>query len=114
MVDRSADVNSLRGVVKPPLIPSAGKPFGVLYSTRTLASFGLLAVAFLGGPRLATMTMSGSVAYGFPLTFERVDRSPSPFNRYEFDPPALLIDILIYYALAVGVSALVNALRRPG
>lgn len=101
-------------MVKPPVIVSAGKPLAVLYSTRTLATFGLLAVAFLGGPRLATMTLSGNTAYGFPLTFERVDRSPPPFNRYEFDPPALLIDILIYYALAVGVSALVNALRSPG
>lgn len=95
-----------------PRLPGDGKLLSLLYSTRTLALLGLFATGFLLAPRLLTLTVPGSQSYGLPLTFERIDRAPPPFEHHEFDPLALLVDVVVYYVAAVAVSAAVGELRR--
>jgi hypothetical protein len=78
---------------------------------RTLLLFSIICAAMLVGPFIFGLHIMGSQKVGFPFRFYEWSSAPPPAFGSTFSWNALLLDLIIYYLMAVACVALWRFLR---
>ena len=85
----------------------------MLTGRSTLFAFGGIFVIAVILPFLAGINTMGTQRIGFPLRFFESTSAPPPAFGSTFSWKALLLDLAIYYLLAIVISLVLNYFRNP-
>ena len=91
-----------------------GASMMLLVQKSTLILFGIISIVMIAGPVLAGMRLQGTQRIGFPFSFFESTSAPPPAFGSTFYWKWLVIDLLIYYAVAVFLNLAWTLLRSPG
>jgi hypothetical protein len=86
--------------------------FDLLLGKTVLMLFGLLAVANTVLPVFFASRRPGSRSVGFPFSFYRHSSAPPPDFGSVFSWGALMLNVVVYYLIAVVIVAAITFLKR--
>jgi len=84
----------------------------LLLGRRTLVLFLLMAIACIVGPVLLNINRVGSSSTGFPIEFSHCTSAPPPAFGCTTSWVLFLVNVVIYYLAAVGLSYVTSKLSK--